>query len=284
MLGFMLLRPVGLLGTWELDDWLGRFLPRSPEEPPRPGPAPAGPLPERTLRARGVGAVFHGFRALSDVSLDVRTGEIVGLIGPNGAGKTTLINAVSGLVPHHEGTVRLGGMEVTRLLPHQLARAGMGRTFQNLRLFDGLSVSENVEVAHLAAQRWRPDRSLPEVGSLLRSAGLWEGRHRRAAELDYGNQRRLELIRAAATAPSFLFLDEPTSGMGEAESAEMVEFVRALAASIGAGVLVIDHDLHFIVSICDRVFVLDHGELIASGPPDVIRRDTLVKTAYLGES
>lgn len=281
MLGFMLLRPKGLLGDWELDHWLRRFLPAKHETPPASSEATAVPPSDRKLRATGVGAVFHGFRALSDVSIDVSTGEVVGLIGPNGAGKTTLINAVSGLVADHEGTVELSDEDVTSRPPHELARAGIGRTFQNLRLFGGLSVRENVAVAGLAAAHHRSN--LPDVDALLAAAGLWNLRHRKASELDYGNQRRLELARAAAGAPHFLLLDEPTSGMGEAESAAMVDFVRATADAIGAGVLVIDHDLHFIVSICDRVFVLDHGELIASGPPEVVRADALVKTAYLGE-
>lgn len=281
MLGFMLWRPTGLLGSWEIDHWLGRFLPRARQESPDPivpGPDPDGD----TLEAVGVGAVFHGFRALQDVSIEVKRGEIVGLIGPNGAGKTTLINAISGLVPEHEGSVYVSGEDVTGRDPHELARVGIGRTFQNLRLFDDLSVSENVAVAQLAVENHR-SASLPPVDGLLQAAGLWESRDRRASELDYGNQRRLELARAAAGAPAFLLLDEPTSGMGESESAEMVGHVRDTAAAIGAGVLVIDHDLHFIVNICDRVYVLDHGELIASGPPEEIREDPLVKTAYLGE-
>lgn len=281
MLGFMLWRPTGLLGSWEIDHWLGRFLPRARQESPDPivpGPDPDGD----TLEAVGVGAVFHGFRALQDVSIEVKRGEIVGLIGPNGAGKTTLINAISGLVPEHEGSVYVSGEDVTGRDPHELARVGIGRTFQNLRLFDDLSVSENVAVAQLAVENHR-SASLPPVDGLLQAAGLWEWRDRRASELDYGNQRRLELARAAAGAPAFLLLDEPTSGMGESESAEMVGHVRDTAAAIGAGVLVIDHDLHFIVNICDRVYVLDHGELIASGPPEEIREDPLVKTAYLGE-
>lgn len=281
MLGFMLWRPTGLLGSWEIDHWLGRFLPRARQQSPDPivpGPDPDGD----TLEAVGVGAVFHGFRALQDVSIEVKRGEIVGLIGPNGAGKTTLINAISGLVPEHEGSVYVSGEDVTGRDPHELARVGIGRTFQNLRLFDDLSVSENVAVAQLAVENHR-SASLPPVDGLLQAAGLWESRDRRASELDYGNQRRLELARAAAGAPAFLLLDEPTSGMGESESAEMVGHVRDTAAAIGAGVLVIDHDLHFIVNICDRVYVLDHGELIASGPPEEIRKDPLVKTAYLGE-
>ncbi|HEX2153832.1 MAG TPA: ATP-binding cassette domain-containing protein [Acidimicrobiia bacterium] len=281
MLGFMLLRPKGLLEDRELDHWLRRWLPRR-EEQVAPPPEVANPATgDSTLRTVDLGVVFNGFRALADVSIEVEQGEIVGLIGPNGAGKTTLINAVSGLVADHEGTVVLGGEDVTDLAPDELARAGIGRTFQNLRLFRGLSVAENVAVAHMASAA--QGRQVPDIDALLAAAGLWELRDRKASALDYGNQRRLELARAAAAGPDFLLLDEPTSGMGETESAEMVDFVRATAASIGAGVLVIDHDLHFIVSICDRVYVLDHGELIAAGPPHVVRQDAAVKSAYLGE-
>ena len=278
MLGFMLIRPRGLLGDWELDHWLRRWIPLRRRSTP-------GAVSDRSgrkhiLEAKGIGATFSGFRALSDVSLRVETGEIVGLIGPNGAGKTTLINVMSGLVPGHDGQVLLDDEDLTGLAPHDLAARGIGRTFQNLRLFSDLTVRENVEIARIAPDRRGHDI---DVDALLDAAGLTDVADRRASELDYGNQRRLELIRATATAPAFLLLDEPTSGMGEAESSAMVDFVRHLAGEIGAGVLVIDHDLHFIVSICDRIYVLDHGELIASGSPDVVRNDALVRAAYLGE-
>lgn len=163
-----------------------------------------------------------------------------------------------------------------------IARAGLARTFQNLRLFPALSVRENVAAAALATQKYRRHRAPPAVDELLAAAGLWEARGRRARELDYGSARKLELARAAATLPDFLLLDEPTSGLGEAESIAMIDHVRQTAAAVGAGVLVIDHDLHFIINICDRIYVLDRGRVIAEGTPGEIQANPAVQVAYLG--
>ncbi len=279
MVGFMLVRPRGLLGDWELDGWR----PRPKAERPAPG---VGELAaDATVRARlaieGLSVRFGGFRALDDVSLAAGSDEIVGLIGPNGAGKTTLLNAVTGVVAPDAGRIVLDGRDLTGVPPEAVARAGLARTFQNLRLFAELTVRENVAVAALAAERHRDARP-PAVDDLLVAAGLWDAQDRLAGELDYGSQRRLELARAAALAPTFLLLDEPTSGMSDAESAAMIDHVRRTAAGVGAGVVVIDHDLHFITSICDRIYVLDHGQLLAHGTTEEIQRDPRVIEAYLG--
>ena len=156
------------------------------------------------------------------------------------------------------------------------------RTFQNLRLFAALTVRENVEVSALIAASHRQGRPLLDVDSVIAEAGLWEHRDRRAAELDYGNSRRLELARATALAPCFLLLDEPTSGMSDVESTEMIEQVRHMAATVGAGVVVIDHDLNFITGISDRIYAFDHGEVIAHGSAEEVQADPLVRVAYLG--
>lgn len=308
MVGFMVLRPQGLLGDRELDQWLARrwhrfrgTVPRvqaaappapltTPDAPPsatREGVAPTEAARRAveevvSLEVEGISVAFGGFRALREVTLEARTDEVVGLIGPNGAGKTTLLNVMTGLVPPDAGRVRLAAQELTAAAPAQIARAGLARTFQNLRVFADLPVRENVLVAAMASDRYRVGRPQPDPDALLRAAGLWEQRDRYAGELDYGAQRRLEIARAAALAPWFLLLDEPTSGMSDTESAEMVRHVRATAMSIGAGVLVIDHDLHFITSICDRIVVLDHGMVIASGTPAEIQGDRAVIEAYLG--
>ena len=158
------------------------------------------------------------------------------------------------------------------------------RTFQNLRLFGALTVRENVEVSALVAASHRADRPLPDVDELIAAGGLWAHRDRRARELDYGNSRRLELARAAAMAPWFLLLDEPTSGMSDTESLTMVEQVRQMAALVGAGVVVIDHDLNFITGICDRIYCLDQGRVIAEGTPAEVQADPLVQAAYLGSA
>ncbi len=291
MLGFMLLRPSGLLGDWEFDEWLRsrfrRFRVRGKDHAEKTETKP-DPLPElesvesSVLEAHGIDVSFGGFKALSDVGISARSGEVIGIIGPNGAGKTTMVNVITGLVEPSSGKFSLNGDDITAIPTYRLARLGIVRTFQNLRLFAALTVRENVEVSALIAASHRQGRTLLDVDSVIAEAGLWEHRDRRASELDYGNSRRLELARAAALAPSFLLLDEPTSGMSDLESTEMIEQVRHMAATIGAGVVVIDHDLNFITGISDRIYVFDHGEVIAHGSAEEVQADPLVRVAYLG--
>ena len=279
MVGFMIWRPNGVLDDWELDSWMWhRFTRRQP-----PTAATGAPVPEALdLSASEVTVEFGGFRALDGASIEVSNREIVGLIGPNGAGKTTLVNVMTGIVDPTRGQIHLGEMALTSEPSHQIARAGLVRTFQNLRLFSSLTVRENVEVAALVAAVHRNGNERSSVDEIVAGSGLWDHRDRRAAELDYGNSRRLELARAAAAAPAFLLLDEPTSGMSDSESLAMVESVRRMAAAVGAGVLVIDHDLNFITGICDRVYCLDQGRVIASGTPSEVQADPAVQAAYLG--
>ena len=291
MLGFMLLRPSGLLGDWEFDEWLRsrfrRFRVRGKDHTEKTETKP-DPLPElesvesSVLEAHGIDVSFGGFKALSNVGISARSGEVIGIIGPNGAGKTTMVNVITGLVEPSSGKFSLNGDDITAIPTYRLARLGIVRTFQNLRLFAALTVRENVEVSALIAASHRQGRPLLDVDSVIAEAGLWEHRDRRASELDYGNSRRLELARAAALAPSFLLLDEPTSGMSDIESAEMIEQVRHMAATVGAGVVVIDHDLNFITGISDRIYVFDHGEVIAHGSAEEVQADPLVRVAYLG--
>jgi len=281
MLGFMIWRPRGLLSDWEFDEWLYRQLTRSQSAPGVPRTAVGADHGDR-LKVAGVSVVFGGFQALSNAGFDVRSGEVVGIIGPNGAGKTTLLNVITGLVPAASGQVRLNGVDLIGAPSHEVARAGLVRTFQNLRLFGSLTVRENVEVTRLMAIATHDDRSSPETDVLVAAAGLWEHRDRRAGELDYGNSRRLELARAAAARPRFLLLDEPTSGMSDAESQAMVEHVQTMAALVSAGVVVIDHDLDFMIGICHRIYCLDRGAVIAAGTPEEIQADPSVQAAYLG--
>ena len=279
MVGFMIWRPNGVLDDWEADAWLWRrFIRQQP-----PTAAIEAPAPETLdLLASGVTVEFGGFRALDGASIEVSNHEIVGLIGPNGAGKTTLVNVMTGIVKPTAGEVHLGGMGLTSEPSHAIARAGLVRTFQNLRLFSSLTVRENVEVAALMAAVHRNGGSRADVDAIVAGSGLWDQRNRRASQLDYGNSRRLELARAAAAVPAFLLLDEPTSGMSDSESLAMVDSVRRMAAAVGAGVLVIDHDLNFITGICDRVYCLDQGRVIAVGTPDEVQAHPAVQAAYLG--
>ncbi len=284
MLGFMIWRPSGLVDDWELDSWLRkRFRMLRRNDPPAPSSLPqAAPDTDSTLTASAVEVRFGGFVALRDATLETSSREVVGIIGPNGAGKTTFINVITSLVEPSGGRVELNGVDVTGAKTHQLAQLGVVRTFQNLRLFGALTVRENVEISRLVASRHRQHKDIPDIDALIAEAGLWEQQHHRARKLDYGNSRRLELARAAALAPEFLLLDEPTSGMSEHESLKMIEQVRHMAATVGAGVVVIDHDLGFITGISDRIYAFDQGTVIAVGTPEQIQADPAVQAAYLG--
>lgn len=283
MLGTMLLKPEGLIVNWELDHLLLHRR-RQKEQPPAPqlGGAREDRRRIHILKAENLTVDFGRFRALNRVSIEAHSNEIVGIIGPNGAGKTTLINAITGFVHTTEGTVTLDGQLLTGKQPYQIARAGIARTFQNLRLFKGLSIRENIAVAAITNKHLNPRDPDTYTRHLLVSANLWEQRYALAAEVDSGSQRRLELARAAARSPRFLLLDEPTAGMNDDESAKMVDHIRKIADSLNAGVIVIDHDLRFITRICDRVYVLDYGTLLASGTPAEIRTNEAVRAAYLG--
>ena len=281
MLGFMIWRPLGLINDWEFDEWLHRRVRGDQGEPPETL-AEVTANEDATLTSQGIGVTFGGFTALTDVAITAKTGEIVGIIGPNGAGKTTLVNVLTGMVNPTTGDFGINSLDLSDKPSHQLARSGIVRTFQNLRLFGALTVRENVETSALVAGMHRTGAVVPSVDALIAEAGLWEHRDRRASALDYGNSRRLELARAVAMAPSFLLLDEPTSGMSDGESEQMIEQVRHMAATVGAGVLVIDHDLNFITGISDRIYCLDQGRVIAHGTPDEVQSDPHVRAAYLG--
>jgi branched-chain amino acid transport system permease protein len=280
LLVVLLLKPTGLLGRFDLGSVFTRFIRTPTDSPLVANPAVASGA---ALTTNGLGVRFGGFTAVDNVSIKVEPGQIHGLIGPNGAGKTTLINLLTGVVEATRGTVDLGGRNMEGA-PYLRARAGVARTFQNLRVFSALSVRENVAIADITAARYRAERPSPGVDPLLELLGLTAMADRSASTLDYGSQRRLEIARAAALRPDFLLLDEPTSGMSESESLTMVDDVRRVAQTIGAGVLVVDHDLGFITRICDFITVLDQGSVLAAGTPTEIQRDQRVIDAYLGTS
>lgn len=246
----------------------------------RRGSAVAAGGPAQRLAVRGITVHFAGLTALKDVDLVVERGEVLGLIGPNGSGKTTLLNVMSGVIRPAAGVVELDGESWGARSPEQSARKGIRRTFQNIRLFDDMTVLETVEVpaAALGGSRGR----LGGAVAALEQLQLEQYRNRMAQELPYGLQRRLEIARALAGEPAFLLLDEPAAGLNQAESDELVDTILTVRDRLGCGILLIDHDLRVITSACSRVTVLNEGAVIASGAPEVIRKDPAVIRAYLG--
>jgi branched-chain amino acid transport system ATP-binding protein len=231
---------------------------------------------------REISVRFGGLQALQDVSLDVHAGAVNGLIGPNGAGKTTLFNVITGLQPPTHGRVLLRGTDVTRAAPHQRARLGVARTFQRLELFGTLTARENVQMA-AETRRRRPTgaASRVEADILLTHVGLSHVADEPTDLLPTGLARLVELARALATAPSVLLLDEPSSGLNQEETAELGRVLRDLAGR-GMAVLLVEHDMSLVMSVCDHVSVLDYGAVIASGDPATVQGDPAVQAAYLG--
>jgi branched-chain amino acid transport system permease protein len=233
-----------------------------------------------SLAATDVSKAFGGTVALSNVALEVRQGEVLGLIGPNGSGKTTLLNIMSGVLAADTGKIQLGASDVSAWPSHRRARAGIARTFQNLRLFGRLSVRQNVGAALASSQA---SQGLPRnEDDLLELVGLAEYGDRKAESLSYAHQRRLELARALGLGPTFLLLDEPSAGMGEGETKGLAATVREVVDRFGCGVLCVDHDMQLIAGISDRICVLQQGRVIATGAPNEVRVNPAVIDAYLG--
>ena len=230
-----------------------------------------------TLRAEDIGVRFGGVVALQDVSLEIRPGEIVGLIGANGAGKSTLINVISGFQRPTTGGVWLGDRELLRLSPHLVARAGVVRTFQGVRLFGELTIAENV-AAVAAVLGSRADT----VEELLAAVGLSGDFERKASTLSYSDQRKLAIARALALEPGFLLLDEPAAGMSPQEAEQLGAAMKELVERRGIGLLLVEHNMDLVMSVCPRLVVLDVGRVIATGPSATVRADPKVRAAYLG--
>jgi ABC-type branched-subunit amino acid transport system ATPase component len=256
---------------------------------------PAAPALARVepaeLTVQGVSVAFGGIVALQDVSMSVQTGEIVGLIGPNGAGKTTLIDVVSGITRPRSGTIHFRGQAIERWRAHRRARAGLGRSFQSLELFDDLTVRENLLVASERGTAVGYLKSLVRPGqrklgatalAAVHDLGLGQFLDSRPTTMSAGQRRLVGIARAVAASPSILLLDEPAAGLDENESRELGDVVVHLARQWGMGIAIVEHDFSLVQAICDRLVVLDHGAILAEGPTvDVTKRENVV-AAFIG--
>lgn len=250
------------------------------------------------LRTKTLGISFGGLRAVDNVEIDIRKGEIVGLIGPNGAGKTTCFNMITGVYKPSTGLVELDGAAIDGRPTHEINRLGIARTFQNIRLFKQLSVLDNVRTAMhaqcdygmLAAlfrtRKYKDaEQKVRKKAIDLLSVFALDGRLMdQAGSLPYGEQRKLEIVRAMATNPKLLLLDEPAAGMNPQETANLMRLIHKLRDEFGVTILLIEHDMSLVMKICERIYVLDYGKAIAHGTPPEIQANKQVIKAYLGEA
>jgi ABC-type branched-subunit amino acid transport system ATPase component len=239
-------------------------------------------MPEQLLVER-VCKSFNGLRALDDVTLGLSQGEILGLIGPNGSGKTTLINVISGLLPATSGKVSVRGADITNLAAYKIARNGIARTFQTIRLFRQLTVMENAEVAALGVGATRREARQRAVAALAEMS-LEPYADSLAGTLPYGLERRLEVARALAMDPTFILLDEPGAGLNEEECNDLLKVLGRIRECHNLGMLVVEHDMRLIMRLCDRLHVLQSGRTIGEGTPAEVRENPAVIEAYLGRS
>ena len=253
------------------------------------------------LKISGLSKNFGGLAAVSNISAEIQEGELVGLIGPNGAGKTTFFNLLTGVYEPSEGLIEMTvdgkKVQIGGVKPYNITDLGVARTFQNIRLLKSMTVLENVKVAmhkniryglcsaltrsgkYYNEERWIEEKAC----EYLKDVGLYRKRFEKADNLPYGEQRRLEIARALAISPRILYLDEPAAGMNPQETAELTELILKLKEKYSLTVILIEHDMSLVMNLCERIFVLNYGKLIASGTPDEIKNNKFVITAYLGE-